>query len=74
MNAPVDGSQSRFSRTTLILIGVGSFLIVAYFLLSQFHIGKFGADSDIGGGFILLVGGCLAFAGAVMAIYEFKRR
>lgn len=74
MNAPAERRKSLFSRPTLITLGVGSLLIVTYFLLSQLHIGKFGAESDIGGGLILLVDCSLAGLGAVMAIIEFGRR
>ena len=74
MSAPVERPKSRFSRPTLIILGVGLFLIVAYFLLTGLHIGKFGSESDIGGGLILLAGLPIAALGAVMAIIEFKRR
>jgi hypothetical protein len=65
---------ARVSRPALILLGVGFLLIVAYVLLSHFRIGKFGAESDIGGGLILLAGYSLAGLGAVMAILGLKRR
>lgn len=66
--------RRRVSRPALIVVGVGILLIVAYFLLSHFHIGKVGAESDIGGGLILLAGYCLAGLGVVMSIIGLKRR
>ncbi len=74
MSDPVERRQPRRSRPPLMLLGVGSLLIGAYFLLSHFHIGKIGAESDIGGGLILLTGYCLAGLGAVTAIIGLKRR
>lgn len=66
--------RRRVSRPALIVVGVGILLIGAYFLLSHFHIGKIGAESDIGGGLLLLAGCSLAGLGAVTAIIGLKRR
>lgn len=74
MKAPADRRRSRFSRLTLILLGAGSILIAVYCLLSRFQVGKFGAESDIGGGLVLLAGCSLAGLGAVLAIIDLKRR
>lgn len=68
MSNPVERRQPRRSRPPLTLLGVGSLLIGAYFLLSQLQVGKFGAESDIGGGLLLLAGCSLAGLGAVTAI------
>lgn len=73
MNASVEKHKFRLSRPTLIFLGLGIFLIVAYFLLAHFHIGKFGADSDIGGGLVLAAGYLFTFVGVLMAIIEFRK-
>ncbi|GAA2720516.1 hypothetical protein [Cellulomonas aerilata] len=52
-------------RVWLWLVGAGLVLVVAYRVLAGLRIGTFGAPTDIGGGFVLLVGYALVALGLV---------
>ena len=69
-----DGKRPPRVRDVTLLIGAA--LIATYFLCRSFEIGKIGAPSDIGGGFILLAGYALSGIGCALAIgdlVEYRR-
>jgi hypothetical protein len=67
-------------RAWLSVLGAGVVLVVVYGLLVGLRVGKFGAPTDIGGGFVLLAGlglvalGLLGLAARWLTAREARRR
>ena len=70
----MSSSTSPVRRSSLGTLLAGLGVVAAYFLLSTFEVGKIGAEADIGGGLILLIGYALTAAGVVMVARDLWHR
>jgi hypothetical protein len=70
----MSGSTSSVRRSSLGTLLAGLVVVAAYFLLSTFEIGKVGAETDIGGGLILLTGYALTAGGVLMVARDLWHR
>jgi hypothetical protein len=70
---PSDRTPRPVRRASLITLLAGIALIVVYVALSTLDVGKFGQPTDIGGGFVLLVGYALTAAGLLMTVLDLVR-
>ena len=57
----------------MVAATLGAALILSYYVLKAFSIGKIGADADIGGGLLLLLGIVVLVAGFAMAAFALLR-
>ena len=61
-------TKSPTRKESIIVAALGLLLIIIYFVLTQAHVGRFGADTDIGGGFLLVAGIAVTIAGLVLFV------
>lgn len=65
--------RSRLHRAPLLVLVAGLALIVLYFLLKAYKVGKIGQPSDIGGGAILYFGYVVTICGVVWIVVDLFR-
>ena len=70
---PTDRRPRPVRTTSLITLLAGVALVVAYATLRALDVGKIGEPTDIGGGFILLVGYPLIAIGVLMIVLDVVR-
>jgi len=59
-------SPSAVRRSSVATLLTGVLVVAVYFVLRGLEIGKIGAETDIGGGMLLLMGYVLTALGAVL--------
>jgi F0F1-type ATP synthase assembly protein I len=66
-------SGTGLRRIAVRLLTFGALLVVVYWVLITLKVGKFGAESDIGGGLILLLAFGVLVAGAISLVVDLLR-
>jgi len=66
----MSSSPTPVRRSSLGTLLTGVLLVAAYFLLSGLEVGKLGAETDIGGGLLLLLGYVLTAVGVVLVVRD----
>jgi energy-converting hydrogenase Eha subunit C len=70
---PTDRSSRPVRKASLITLLAGVALVATYVALRTLDVGKIGDPTDIGGGFILLIGYALTAVGFLMIVLDFVR-